>query len=244
MFKKHLAVLVASALVASTAYAGHWTYEGEEGPEHWGEMSADFAVCGKGKSQSPIDIKHAMKAAKGEAIKFNYGSNATEILNNGHTVQANIAAGSSITVDGTEFQLKQFHFHTPSENLIDGKSYPMEVHLVHADKDGNLAVVGVMLKEGKENATLAQLWKQMPHHDEKHALEAKVNPSSLLPKNKHYYRFDGSLTTPPCSEGVRWLVMQEPITVSKEQVEAFAAEVHEHNARPAQPVNARVIISE
>lgn len=245
MLKKHLAVIVASILVSTSAYAGHWTYEGEEGPEHWGELSPDFAVCAKGKAQTPIDIQHEIDAAKFEPIKFSYTTDASEILNNGHTVQANIAAGSSITVDGIEFQLKQFHFHTPSENLNHGKSFPMEMHLVHADKDGNLAVVSVMIQEGTENAALAKLWAQLPQHaDEKTALNAKVNPSSLLPKSQHYFRFDGSLTTPPCSEGVRWLVLKEPISASKVQIEALAKVVHEHNARPVQMVGARVIVSE
>lgn len=245
MLRKHLAVAAASMLLSASAYAAHWTYEGAEGPEHWGEMSPDFAVCARGKTQTPIDIQHVVEAAKSEPIKFRYGTDVSEILNNGHTVQANIPAGSSITVDGIEFQLKQFHFHTPSENLVHGKSFPMEMHLVHADKDGNLAVVGVMIQEGKKNAALAKLWAQMPQHaDEKNVLNSIVNPSSLLPKSQRYYRFDGSLTTPPCSEGVRWLVMKDPISASKEQIEAFAKVVHEHNARPVQPVGARVIISE
>jgi carbonic anhydrase len=245
MLKKYLAVIAISIFVSVPAYAGHWTYEGEEGPEHWGDLSPDFEACSKGKSQSPIDIRNEILAAKAVPIKFNYATDASEILNNGHTVQASIAAGSSITVDGIEFQLKQLHFHTPSENLIRGKSFPMEMHLVHADKDGNLAVVGVMIKEAKENAVLAKLWAQMPQHaDDKYTLTAKVNPSSLLPKSRRYYRFDGSLTTPPCSEGVRWLVLKEPISASKEQVEAFAKVVNEHNARPVQPAGARIIVDE
>jgi carbonic anhydrase len=244
MLKKHLAVIAASFFVCTSANASHWTYEGKEGPEHWGELSPESAVCLKGKSQSPIDIRNEIQVAKVVPITFNYTTDASEILNNGHTVQANIAAGSSITVDGTEFQLKQFHFHTPSENLIRGETFPLEMHLVHADKDGNLAVVGVMFKEGKENESLAKLWAQLPHADEKSALKAKVNPSSLLPESRGYYRFDGSLTTPPCSEGVRWLVLKDPISASKEQIEAFAKVVHEHNARPVQPVGARIIVAE
>jgi carbonic anhydrase len=245
MLIKKLALLATTIFISSSAYAGHWTYEGEEGPEHWGELSPDFEACLKGKTQSPIDIQHEIKAAKAVSIKFNYATDASEILNNGHTVQANVAAGSSITVDGIDFQLQQFHFHTPSENLIHGKSFPMEMHLVHADKDGNLAVVAVMIKESKENAALAKLWTQMPQNaDEKNVLTAKVNPSSLLPKSRGYYRFDGSLTTPPCSEGVRWMVLKDPINASKEQIEAFAKVVHGHDARPAQQVRARIIVDE
>ncbi len=246
MLKKYLAMIILSILSAAPAYAGHWAYEGEEGPAKWGELSPDFEACLKGRSQSPIDIRNEIGAAKAAPIKFNYATDVSEILNNGHTVQANLIAGSSITVDGIDYQLKQFHFHTPSENLIHGEAFPMEMHLVHVDKDGNLAVVGVMIKEGKENAALAKLWAQMPHHaDDKHALIAKVNPGSLLPDAPGYYRFDGSLTTPPCSEGVRWMVMQQPISASKEQIEMFAEAVHGgHNARPVQAVGARVIIVE
>ncbi|CAK0746905.1 Carbonic anhydrase [Gammaproteobacteria bacterium] len=244
MFKKKLSIVAASILLTSTAYAGHWTYEGAEGPEHWGDIASEFAACSKGKTQTPIDIKGEVKASIAP-IKFNYGTTASEIFNNGHTVQVTIAPGSSITVDGIEFGLKQLHFHTPSENLVHGKPFAMEMHLVHADKDGNLAVVGVMMEKGKENAVLAQLWKQMPQtKDEKIPLNATVNPSSLLPSARHYYRFDGSLTTPPCSEGVRWLVLKDPISVSEDQVEAFAKAVHEHNARPIQPVGARVIVTD
>ncbi len=243
MFKKNLLVAIASILLSSAAYAGHWTYEGDEGPEHWGDLSPDNYACSKGKTQTPIDIEHEVKAEI-HPIKFEYTTDGSEIFNNGHTVQVSVAPGSSIMVDGKAFQLKQFHFHTPSENLVHGKPYAMELHLVHADADGNLAVVGVMIQKGEENPVLAELWKQMPNTaDGNHPLEAKVNPASLLPEKRDYYRFDGSLTTPPCSEGVRWLVMKDPITASEEQVEKFAKAVHEHNARPVQPVGARVILT-
>jgi len=247
MFQKKLSIVIASILLSSTAYAGHWSYEGNEGPEHWGDLSPEFEACSKGKNQTPIDITGEVKANIAP-IKFNYTTAGSEIFNNGHTVQINVAPGSSITVDGTEFNLKQLHFHTPSENHVHGKSFAMEMHLVHADKNGNLAVVGVMMEEGKENATLAQLWKQMPYtkseKDEKIPLNASVNPSGLLPSSHHYYRFTGSLTTPPCSEGVLWLVMKDPISVSKAQVEEFAKAVHKRDARPLQPLGARVIITD
>ena len=246
MQKKYLACAIASLFVSTSALAGgHWGYEGAEGPEHWGELEPQFAACAQGKAQTPIDIKNEIEAARTEVIRFNYTAAASEILNNGHTVQANIPAGNTIVVDGVEFQLKQFHFHTPSENAVHGKRAAMELHLVHADKDGNLAVVAVMIEEGQANAVLAKLWQEMPKQaGDKQALKAQVNPGALLPQNPHYYRFDGSLTTPPCSEGVRWLVMKEPISASRAQVEAFAKVVHEHNARPLQPVNARVVVSE
>jgi len=246
MFKKKFLVVATSIVLGSTAYAGaeHWGYEGAEKPKHWAEMSPDFARCSDGKNQTPIDITNEVKGEL-KPIIFHYTTTVIDVLNNGHTVQASVEPGSSITVDGIEFQLKQFHFHTPSENMVHGKHFKMEMHLVHADKDGNLAVVGVMFQKGKKNAALAHLWKHMPHHIDEHGLpEGKVSPASLLPKSHHYYRFEGSLTTPPCSEGVRWLVLKEPLSASEDQIEDFAEAVHEHDARPIQPTGARMILTD
>jgi len=246
MSKKYFALAVTTTLLSAPIYAAHWNYEnGGEGPANWGKLDPANVSCAIGKTQTPVDIKEEVRA-KLESIKFKYITNATEIFNNGHTIQTTIAPGSSITVDGIEFQLKQVHFHTPSENFVHGKPFSMEAHFVHADKDGNFAVVGLMMQEGKENAALAPLWKQMPveaNPDKKIPLDAKVNPASLLPISQHYYRFDGSLTTPPCSEGVRWLVLKTPVSVSKGQIEQFAKVVHEHNARPLQPLGARLIMT-
>jgi carbonic anhydrase len=251
MFNKKLLVATVSILLGSTGYAvageheghAHWGYTGDGGPEHWAELSPDYSACGKGKNQTPIDIRDAVDA-KLEPIKFNYATDVVDVLNNGHTVQANMTPGSSITVDGIEFQLKQFHFHTPSENIVNGKPFAMEMHLVHADKDGNLAVVGVMFKEGAKNEALAHLWKNMPHNVDEHSTpDGKVNPSSLLPKSHHYYRFTGSLTTPPCSEGVRWLVMKDSLSAAKSQMEEFTKAVHGEDARPVQPLGARLILT-
>lgn len=235
----------AALLASSLALAGdkpHWTYSGEEGPEHWGNLSAEYSLCGSGKNQSPINLS-GMIDAKLPALKFAYTTAATEILNNGHTVQANFAPGSTLTVAGHEFELKQVHFHAPSENRIDGKSFPMEGHLVHADKDGNLAVVAVMYAEGKDSPAIAKLWGQMPAKaGDKMALSAQLKAGELLPKNRAYYRFNGSLTTPPCSEGVMWLVMKTPVNAGTEQVEAFAHTMHHPNNRPVQAVNARPVL--
>lgn len=242
---KRLTMALAGCLLSGAAIAGtgaHWTYDGHEGPEHWGELAPEYTVCAMGKNQSPIDLD-GFTSAKLTPIKFNYDVPAKDILNNGHTIQANFGPGDSITVDGKVFDLIQVHFHTPSENHIRGKSFPMEGHLVHADKDGNLAVVAVMFVEGKENAGIAKLWQQMPEEaDTKTPLTSSVKPGDLLPKDRTYYRFNGSLTTPPCSEGVRWLVMKHPVSVSKEQVERFAHVMHHPNNRPVQPVNARPVL--
>ncbi len=221
--------------------AVHWSYSGEEGPAHWGDLSEDYAAC-NGKNQSPINLTGFIEADL-KPIEFTYHAGGKEILNNGHTIQINYKEGSRIVVDGITFWLKQFHFHAPSENQIDGQSYPMEVHLVHASKEGHLAVIGVMVVEGAENKTLTQAWSHIPAKaGNHHALLVPVAAAGLLPAKRDYYRFNGSLTTPPCSEGVRWLVMKEPITASKKQIETFTRVMHHPNNRPIQPTYARPVL--
>lgn len=236
-------VLVASVLVASgCAHTGgetHWGYSGHEGPEHWGELSPEFAICSSGKNQSPINLTGFIEADL-EPIGIHYQVGGNEILNNGHTIQVNYAPGNNVSIDDRSFELKQYHFHTPSENHIDGESYPMEAHLVHANKDGNLAVIAVMFVEGKANESLAQAWAHMPEKaGDKHSLPSSVAADGILPSSRDYYRFNGSLTTPPCSEGVRWIVMKEPVTASNGQIEKFSHIMHHPNNRPVQAVNAR-----
>lgn len=238
-------VLAALMACAGTAMAGDgakWTYAGEGGPEQWAKLSPDNFAC-NGKNQSPVDIKGTLQAGL-KPLKMEYQAGGNDVLNNGHTLQVAFAPGSKLTLDGESFELKQFHFHAPSENLIQGQSYPLEVHLVHADKDGNLAVVAVMFKEGAENKALKGLWPQLPQDaGMKNPLSAPISAASLLPTKRGYYRFSGSLTTPPCSEGVRWLVMKAPVSVSKEQVAAFEKLIHHANNRPVQALNGRVIIN-
>ncbi|HEY9053066.1 MAG TPA: carbonic anhydrase family protein [Gammaproteobacteria bacterium] len=241
---KKLVVIISLVLTSGICQASgdiHWTYSGNEGPEHWGELSDKFTICSTGKNQSPIDISGLIEADL-QPISFSYSNASKDILNNGHTIQVNYNAGSEITVDGINFELKQFHFHAPSENLIDGKSYPLEAHLVHADKDGNLAVIGVMFIEGKENKVLAKAWAKMPKNANDKQTLIGVAANDLLPKNHDYYRFNGSLTTPPCSEGVRWLVMKNAVTASKSQIETFTNVMHHANNRPVQATNARPVL--
>lgn len=240
------AFTAAALLTAScTALAGgttHWGYAGHEGPAHWGELDAGFGTCATGKNQSPINLT-GYTDAELPPVTFHYTTRGTEILNNGHTVQVNVAPGSTIDVNGRNFELKQFHFHTPSENHIDGKAFPMEAHFVHADKDGNLAVVAVMMNDGATNKALAKVWSELPTKAGDHqTLTAQVDPAALLPTDRDYYRYDGSLTTPPCSEGVTWLVMKDPVTASKAQVDQFAAALPGPNNRPVQPINARLVV--
>jgi carbonic anhydrase len=227
---------------SGTALAQHWGYSGEAAPENWSKLDPKFAACAAGRNQSPIDLTGLIEADL-KPLKLDYKAGASDIVNNGHTVQVDYAPGSSLIVDGRRFELKQFHFHAPSENRIGGEQFPLEGHLVHADKDGNLAVVAVMFREGAANPTLAKLWEKMPAKaGDKAALPAGLSASSLLPGERDYYRFNGSLTTPPCSEGVWWLVMKRTVTASKAQVEQFAKTVGFANNRPAQPVNARPVL--
>lgn len=237
--------VTAFGIRAEEAHAGaapHWTYAGATGPEHWGDLDTKFNTCVNGVNQSPIDI-HSTLDADLPALGIDYKGRGTEILNNGHTIQVNVAPGSILTLEGKPFELKQFHFHAPSENTVDGESFALEAHLVHADAEGHLAVMGVMYRLGKENRALAEVFADMPHEaGMKQALLSSIDPVGLLPRVGDYFRFNGSLTTPPCTEGVRWVVIKEPLTVSKEQVEAFQEVMHGANNRPVQAVNARPVL--
>jgi carbonic anhydrase len=221
---------------------GHWGYIGNSGPEHWGELDQKFAVCSSGKNQSPINLKNFIEADL-PPIDFNYNTPATSIVNNGHTVKVDHSPGSTIRIDGRQFELKQLHFHAPSENHLEGKSFAMEAHFVHADTNGNLAVIGVMYDIGASNPAIEALWQKMPKQSgDRHMLTNNIRVTDLLPRDKSYYRFNGSLTTPPCSEGVRWLVMKRPITVSTQQLKTFEQVMRHPNNRNIQPINARTVL--
>ncbi len=233
---------VAGSVIAQDDAPPHWTYEGEEGPDHWGELMADYETCSTGTHQSPIDIVAPTSESLTD-IAFNYEPTDLVIKNNGHTIQVDYAEGSSITVDGTEYMLKQFHFHHPSEHTIAGVIYPMEMHLVHADADGNLAVVGVLIKEGAaDNDAFASVWANLPAEEmEPTSIDYEtVDAAELLPTDHSYDTYSGSLTTPPCSENVKWLVLTTPIELSVEQISAFT-DIFELNARPVQPLNDRSV---
>ena len=233
---------VSMTSIATADEKAHWGYSGHEGPEHWGALDPAYALCAEGKNQSPIDLKGMIESDL-PPIAINYKPGGNEIVNNGHTIQVNYSPGSTIKVNGHAFELKQFHFHSPSENKIQGQSYPMEAHLVHADKEGNLAVIAVMFKTGEKNAALEQVWAYMPDNaGAKDALSKRIDANTLLPHNHGYYRFNGSLTTPPCSEGVWWLLMKDLQIASKEQIQKFAKTMHGPNNRPVQPTNARPVL--
>lgn len=225
-----------------SALAQHWGYSGETGPEHWSTLDPEFVMCGLGRNQSPVDLGGLVEAEL-EPLDFAYQTGAVDIVNNGHTVQVNYAPGSTLAVDGRTFELKQFHFHSPSENRIDGTQFPLEGHLVHADPQGALAVVAVMFREGEAHPLIAELWESMPAEaGGKAELPAGLSAAQLLPEDRDYYRFNGSLTTPPCSEGVWWLVMKDPVNLSEAQIDQFSGTLGFANNRPVQPVNARPML--
>ncbi|MFN8374656.1 MAG: carbonic anhydrase [Anaerolineae bacterium] len=222
----------------------HWTYEGEEGPEHWGDLSADFALCSTGRAQSPIDISEP-QAVNLADIAFNYQSSALSIFNNGHTIQVNYDEGSSITYNETVYNLVQFHFHHPSEHTLNGESFAMELHFVHRSAEGSLAVVGVLLRQTESaNEAYASIFDNLPAEaGTPQPTELTIDANSLLPSERLYFTYNGSLTTPPCTQGVRWLVLQTPVDISAEQAEAFA-HLFELNARPVQPLNTRDLLND
>ena len=218
----------------------HWSYGPHGGPAEWGELDHAFASCQLGKVQSPVDIRDA-KAADLPAIKFDYKPAPLKVIDNGHTIQVNYPPGSSIEVGGTRYELVQFHFHRPSEEKIDGKGHEMVAHLVHKGADGKLAVVAVLLDKGQDNPTIHAIWNNLPKHKEKEvAVPVTIDAATLLPGDKGYYTFEGSLTTPPCSEGVRWFVLKTPVTLAAGEITAFAR-IYPMNARPVQPLNGRAI---
>jgi carbonic anhydrase len=218
-----------------------WDYGSEHGPSHWGELKADFAACRDGQHQSPIDIQSTVKADLPE-VQFDYKDSALRVVDNGHSVQVTYDPGSSILVGDHRYALKQFHFHHPSEEKVHGKRFALSLHLVHADAEGHLAVVAVLLDPGAENAQVLDLWRHLPSGKEHEELAegVTINAAKLLPAARGYYTFDGSLTTPPCSENVTWLVLKQPLAVSSAEIERFA-KLYPNDARPSQALNDRVV---
>lgn len=240
-------LLLATLFTISIAQADephkHWGYTGDVAPKHWSELEKDYHTCVDGKSQSPINIQVTDHLGL-TAMDLNYTTGSQTLVNNGHSVQVNIKEGSTFTMGSDVYELKQFHFHTPSENNINAKSYPLEIHFVHATKDNKLAVIAVMFEEGEANPVLAKIWKKLPtlklDVEQKCGLTAD-EVKSLMPENKEYYEFTGSLTTPPCTEHVDWHVFKTPMTISKEQVQQFFNLYGHSNNRPIQDTNGREI---
>lgn len=218
----------------------HWSYEGETGPAHWASLRPDYAVCASGKRQSPIDIRDGIRVNL-EAIRFDYKPMQFRIVDNGHTVQVNLGEGSSLSVMGKRYALQQFHFHRPSEERINGRSYDMSVHFVHRNDEGQLAVLAVLLEKGADHPLIQTLLNNLPlEKDTELAPDEVIDPGKLLPDNRAYWTYMGSLTTPPCTEGVLWMVMKQALSVGSEQVAIFSR-VFRNNSRPAQALNGRLI---
>ena len=218
------------------AHDVHWGYEGDNGPEHWGD---NFPTCGKGKKQSPLNIVGPFEKSK-DTLTVDYKEGPLKMLNNGHTIQVNVEPGSTLTIGKETFDLLQFHFHRPSEEQVEGKNSAMVAHFVHKSKEGKLAVIGVLLNEGKDNASIKTLWANLPPKEMEEYLPAKVmfNPASMLPKELSFYNYEGSLTTPPCTEGVQFYILKNPMEVSKGQLGKFPFKL---NARPVQSLNGRKV---
>jgi carbonic anhydrase len=239
------ALILSASLLPFGAQAQHatheWDYAGVKGPQTWGSLKSEFATCKLGLNQSPIDIRATTKGTLAP-IEFDYKASPLKLIDNGHTIQVNQAAGSGITIAGSRYELLQYHFHTPSEELINGKSYPLVAHLVHKNAEGKLAVVAVLFKEGKENPTLATIWRSLPEEkgQEVSVDKSTIDLASALPADRGYYNFAGSLTTPPCSEEVNWFVLKTPVEMSAAQLKQFHT-VYKHNARPVQSLNGRVV---
>ena len=219
-------------------HAAHWEYEGAMGPENWGK---EFPTCGRGKSQAPLNIKGPFEKVR-FSVAPDYKQGQLKIVNNGHTIQVNVPVGSKIRIDGRAYDLLQFHFHRPSEEHIDGKPSAMVVHFVHKNLEGELAVLGVMLREGNENPGIKTLWTHAPPKEGPEVVPDGVmfNPANLLPREMDFFHYDGSLTTPPCTEKVKFFILKSQVNISKEQVSDFPFKM---NARPIQPANGRPIYS-
>jgi carbonic anhydrase len=241
-----LATVLLAPLPLRAQWKTPWTYDGATGPEHWGDLDPDYGACKSGKEQSPIDIRNARKGRL-PAIRFEYRSGPLQyLINNGKTIRVNYhdapAAGNFLIAGSTRYQLTQFHFHRPSEETVNGKPYDMEVHLMHESSDGKVAGVTVFLKAGAPNATIQKLWDHMPQAEgnEQEIPGVEVDPAGLLPRDAAYFTYMGSLTAPPCTEGVTWFVLETPVAVSPAQIAAFAR-LYPHDVRPVQPLNGRAI---
>lgn len=231
-----------SPLALQAAEGGaSWAYEGENGPAHWGDLSPDYVQCKVGVNQSPIDIVTPLQADL-PLLELDYKGNSIDLVNNGHTAQVNVEPGNYLRVGGEAFELLQFHIHVPSEHRIDGKQFTMEVHYVHSNAKGQLAVVALLFNEGQNHPNLEKYIDTIPSEiNTPVPLKAPLAEMMVMEMDKEYYRYNGSLTTPPCSEGVRWFVLKNPGTIATAQRNRFNDLIGD-DARGPQPVNARPVL--
>jgi carbonic anhydrase len=222
-------------------HSADWGYTGENGPEHWGDLCPEYEIAKTGKKQSPIDIRNPV----GEhlpKLHFSYKPSRIRLIYNGHTIEEQQDPGSFTVGDGQSFELKQFHFHSPSEHTVDGKPFPMEMHLVHQAQDGTLGVLTVFITEGEHNAAFDPVWNNLPDANQpSRDADRTIDTMALLPKDHSYYAYEGSFTTPPCTEGVQWVVLTTPVSLSKQQISRFR-QIIDGNNRPVQPLNGRRIL--
>lgn len=246
-----IAASAAQNISHQKVHQAHWGYDAENGPERWGELNHDWVLCAEGRHQAPIDLSGA-EQAKFDEMKLEFPSagltivhqtNVFDVIDNGHTIQINYDQGETFEIGSESYDLRQYHFHAPSEHTVNGRHYPMEMHLVHTSKDKKLAVIGVFIEDGRHNAAFDIIWSNLPQKtgQEVHLEKVQVDIDDMLPENKTTYRYSGSLTTPPCSEGVRWFVFVEPIQLSGNQIKVFRKIFHGNN-RPTQPLNDRTLL--
>ena len=234
--------LALAACTALPAHAQHWGYEGHEGPEHWQDLDPAWAVCAAGQQQSPINLTEALEAEFAPAEIDWAEETAGVVVDNGHTVQVSVENAGGLTLGDTHYALLQFHFHAASEHTINGRQAPMEVHFVHQSAAGDLAVIGVMVERGDALATLGSVWAAMPADaDATPGIAARIHLNDFLPVDRDAFRYQGSLTTPPCSEIVSWTVLTHPVTATPQQIEAFQTR-HPDSFRPLQPLNRRYVL--
>ena len=221
-------------------HAAEWSYTGDTSPSHWGDLNTDYALAKIGKEQSPVNIEGAL-ATNLPKLEINYHPAKIDLVYNGHTVEEMEEKGSTLTYGKQTFELQQFHFHSPSEHTVDGRHFAMEMHLVHKSEAGKVAVLGVLIEEGESNAAFDGVWDYLlSDSNREQKADVTIDASTLLPENHQYYSYEGSFTTPPCTEGVLWMVMKNPVQLSKEQVEKFRAIINGNN-RPIQPLNGRTV---
>lgn len=218
----------------------HWNYDGENGPGHWGSLKPEYEACTVGHEQSPVDIHSKYKDTTLNKVVFSYRTTRTHLFNDGHTIQAKYEPGSFIRMGDAQYDLLYFDFHAPSEHTIDGQHFDLEMQLVHKNKDGEVAVVSLLIEEGDENQALAHMWAHLPEYPDQKLPDSSFSAIQVLPKRQHYYTYRGSLTTPPCTENVRWMVMETPIQMSKSQIQSFIR-IFDGNSRPVQPLYQRQI---
>ena len=243
MHSKKITIALSLLLTVGSAFADDkvkWGYEGNIGPANWGDLSQEFLTCKTGTVQAPIDIPSKDASQANTSIKPSYKASMGEIVNNGHTIQVNLADGGAAKLGDQEFNILQFHMHTPGEEKIDGKGFPFNAHLVHKSADGKLAVIGVFFKEGKESESLKPIFASMPAKEGAVPLKSAYDAVALLPSSLAYYSYAGSLTTPGCNEGVTFYILKTPVELSSAQLEQFK-QIFPMNARPVMPLNGRKV---